>query len=547
MARTPTLPTELLYIIFAFCSGPTLSSSCRVCKSWSEPALSVLWEEVPHPIILFRLLGPLVPKTQVPNLPEGNFSRPLRPEDWRNFDRYAPRVRSLKWIEHETRITHGLKINRKVFAEIAHIKPRLTLLPKLYSLTVNASDMDYITLFLHLSLKDLTIEFDHDYTSRHRGVEGVIDVLLLLLNMASGLEVLDIDCSYPVSLVKSPFSTVLRSLPLLKKLILPRYWLADWVVEILGTLPKLERFDWSWDRGDGSPQDLSGFSTTLQGNDSFPSLARMSLELDFPVVQTFFEQSTVLERISSLGITTIKRAPPLEIRQFLQMCAEKATYLMSLSVDGFPNNSASVNVKDIIDMQILEPLLSCPNLTSFVIQYPTPLDLSEHDLRLIGIKLPKLRRLLLGESPFHLSPPPLSLSALLVVLENYPCLTEIGLYLDSNASFMNPAKSIKPHPTLRLFFVGTSPLSTESTTKVSLFLSRLITMNSNYHAPIDINSSLGYDDKYEDTLTRAEFTRRIDVAAVWEDVTVKVHMLVAARDEERRFSEEMQKSQGDQS
>ncbi|KIJ35607.1 hypothetical protein M422DRAFT_34625 [Sphaerobolus stellatus SS14] len=546
MTHTPPLPTELLHLVFTFCSNPTLFSSCRVSKAWLEPALSVLWKDVPHPTVLFRLLEPWDAKVTF-EATMGKFSRPLRPRDWDAFDRYASRVRSVNWNERDSDITDGAKISRPVLAEIARIKPRFTLLPALCKLTVNAEHMDYMTLFLHPGLKELEIKFDnHGYSRGYNGVEGVVDGLQLIPAFAPGLQVLDVHCPYSVSLFNPLFCAVLRSLTSLKNLILPRYWLTDRVVEALGSLPHLERFNWRYDRGGGGPVDLVGFSATLQGQDSFSALSHFSLELDFSVVRTFLDQSTVLERLSSLDITTINRAPPLEIHQFLQMCAERSMSLKKLSVDGFPNEPTSVGVEDIINMQILEPILSCHNLTNFTIHYPTPLHLSEDDLHLIGIKLPKLRSLLLAESPFHLHPPLLSLSALLLVLEHYPHLEEIGLYLDGNSSFVNPAKLVKPHPTLRQFSVGASPLLPNNVGKVSLFLSRLMSTNLNSGTLGGINYSMGYDPSYEDTLSSAELRSREEFAGAWEDVDLKLPTLVAARDEERRIYEEILQSRRDQ-
>lgn len=70
---------EVLLEIFAASDNPTRAVSARVCRSWSNLALDVLWRDMSSPIPLLQVLSPLQPK-QAPadsEQPEGETY-----EDW---------------------------------------------------------------------------------------------------------------------------------------------------------------------------------------------------------------------------------------------------------------------------------------------------------------------------------------------------------------------------------------------------------------------------------------------------------------------------------
>ncbi|KIJ38254.1 hypothetical protein M422DRAFT_781500 [Sphaerobolus stellatus SS14] len=525
--RTPILPIELLELVFSFCSKSTVFSSCLVSKSWLQPALNVLWKDVPHPEVLFSLLTPWA----VERVEVSTFRRTLLLADWKRFDYYASRVRSLRWMEIDESIVGWININFNILTEVARIRPRCVLLPCLRSLFINTEHMEYMSLFLHPALTDLVIGFEPYYTDGS-GIEGVCDIFLLLPDMAPGLQSLQINCSYRVSELSPPLGSVLRALSSLRKISLPRYWLSDWVINILGSLPRLEQFDWDYDRGEGALEDLVGFSIPLQDH-SFPTLSRIKMELDFPVVQTCLGQFTLLDQLVSIDVTTINRAHSVEIHDFLRLCATRGRSLTELYMDGFPNMPDPSTVDDIINMSILEPVLCRSELTHLVIQYPTQLQLSEDDLRIIGMKLPKLRRLTLAERPFHLAPPLLNISALLVVIEKCPSLESIGLYINGDAC-KDPIEFVKPLPMLRTLRFGMSPLSKENTREAAFFLSRFLTMSAIPGVPIVNTSDFLFDDSYEDILPREVAGLRRQRTNAWIEVGKMLPNLITARDEERR-------------
>ncbi|KIJ43111.1 hypothetical protein M422DRAFT_253613 [Sphaerobolus stellatus SS14] len=91
-------------------------------------------------------------------------------------------------------------------------------------------------------------------------------------------------------------------------------------------LPKLEQFT-MYEHG-GSVNDLFEFSFALHKH-SFPVLSHINLEMDFPVVTAFLAESKLIERISTITITT-NHAKPRKIHDFLHLCARRGQSLLDI-------------------------------------------------------------------------------------------------------------------------------------------------------------------------------------------------------------------------
>jgi len=97
----------------------SLARCAKVCKAFLDPALSVLWQDLPSFLPLLRLLSssvaaaprgwPPVPSYQVLFVLSG----PIKNEDWSRFRTYAYHVRHLTYDE-ET-------IDRSVFAALGRL------------------------------------------------------------------------------------------------------------------------------------------------------------------------------------------------------------------------------------------------------------------------------------------------------------------------------------------------------------------------------------------------------------------------------------------
>ncbi|KIJ53039.1 hypothetical protein M422DRAFT_25920, partial [Sphaerobolus stellatus SS14] len=535
----PTLPIELQELVFTFCQKSTIFSASLVCKLWLQPVLNILWKDVPHPIVLFRLLKPWNTEVNPKGGLMSKFSRGLMLTDWEAFDRYAFRVRSLDWSDSDiTGITNKTKIALSTVIEIARVRPRLALLPALRKLSMSSEHMDYISLFLPPGLLELDMHFYRSYTDS-RGVQGVRDLLLLIPTMASNLQILDLNCSYPISHLMPACTHMLRLLSSLRKVVFPRYWHTDWVT--LASLRNFEEFDYQWeyypDAG-GDVIDVVGFYVPLQ-NHSFPVLSKISMELDFPVLQKFLADSAFLEQLGYLGVRTIHRARPNDIRDLFQVLAKRGKSLTRLDLDGFPTPPVSSTVMDTIDMSVLEPLLHCSTLTDLWIQYPTQVQLSDDDLRIVGTKLPKLKSLSIVERPFYDDPPLLDMSIFFILEEHFPSLESVGLYVDGDLGYEDSNRSVRPLPKLRKLTFGLSPLDKENAADVAFFSSGFLTVRGDQSTAIDISSNGWFLEEYDTIITQELADEREEWEESWKMVGTRTKQMVLARDEDRRMADEL--------
>ncbi|KAG1757130.1 hypothetical protein EDB19DRAFT_1900678 [Suillus lakei] len=98
------LPAEILLHIFAIYKNhnivyrATLAALARICRTFKEPALDILWEDVDgfKPLISCLLEGVITKERR-----KLTMQRPLFDEEWRLTDRYTRRIRSFSPVYPE--------------------------------------------------------------------------------------------------------------------------------------------------------------------------------------------------------------------------------------------------------------------------------------------------------------------------------------------------------------------------------------------------------------------------------------------------------------
>ncbi|OCH93731.1 hypothetical protein OBBRIDRAFT_265815 [Obba rivulosa] len=106
-----------------------LAVLARTCRSLSEPALDVLWEE-PH---CFADLVRCLPDDtymmyEIRQCPTLTVHKPLSPSDWTRFNFYAPRVRRLTFFDVNRDF---VSIDEKALSSLSVHRLSLLLLPHL--------------------------------------------------------------------------------------------------------------------------------------------------------------------------------------------------------------------------------------------------------------------------------------------------------------------------------------------------------------------------------------------------------------------------------
>ncbi|KAF4594363.1 hypothetical protein EYR40_009167 [Pleurotus pulmonarius] len=145
---------ELLRRIFEFSSHESNISYARVCKNWSEEALSVLWSSV-EAYPLFALLAPMT----LGFGSEWSFSRDVEEVDWERFERYSWRVKSLQF---------NTQFSASVFHAVAVGRRRLDFLPNLEAVYNPPPSLNLFPLFAHASVK--TLEIHPGFDAKNMGL-----------------------------------------------------------------------------------------------------------------------------------------------------------------------------------------------------------------------------------------------------------------------------------------------------------------------------------------------------------------------------------------
>ncbi|KAG8921944.1 hypothetical protein FRC01_014708 [Tulasnella sp. 417] len=103
--------SELLFLIFKKLSISDCARVALVCRTWLDPALDLIWEDLSEPHPLLRLLGPINSSAT-----KWDFDCGFPQADWARFRSYSQRVRS---------ISYESQFDQESDSDMEHISPDL--------------------------------------------------------------------------------------------------------------------------------------------------------------------------------------------------------------------------------------------------------------------------------------------------------------------------------------------------------------------------------------------------------------------------------------
>lgn len=344
------------------------------------------------------------------------------------------------------------------------------------------------------------------------------------------LALLDIRASFSVIHVQNALLSLLSGARQLKKVILPRYWLTSAVVSALALSPRLEVLQWEYTgQGHGDSKNVQTFQVSA-GDGSFPSLVDLSLEVNLQDAIEFIESSSFPRQLTTFYIRSLCLAPPADIQHFFTQCSTVSRSLTHLYLDLHTNSVEAVSESHYLTLGTLRPVLSCPNVTHFMITHNAPLSISDGDVEFLASRWTSLVSLYLNDEPLWLETPKLTLAALLSFAEHCPRLEELGLYVDATApppSLLDPI----PFTQLRTLDFGISPIEDECGT-VALFLSRICPFTAAAKR-LEIMAGISWDPVLQKTIDPVVGQEVLHRRAAWNSVGKYIPMLLALRAEER--------------
>ncbi|KAI0750487.1 hypothetical protein C8Q74DRAFT_1361745 [Fomes fomentarius] len=524
---------ELLELVFSFLNTQENARNARVCKAWTQVALDLLWREVDDLPRLLSLLAPTEDCT------EGRrFSRPLEPNDWTRYMRYASRVRKLV-------VTPGIDEALKgpsVFQEIAQTRTTAHLLPKLSSLTWTPDSGERLRLslmFMHENVKEFAARLVPSDTYAFSVYFQEIALRMPKLTR------LDLRFSFPVRNIETDVCALIAALPHLRVIVMPKFTLTTKVMEALSRKEHLEvvQFEFMESQGGGDAWDVTDWAPVMEEG-AFPALYDLSLNVQISHMRRFVTSPFCPAHLRLLYVNVIEIVPPPQVHAFLTALAENCPQLAELAINysgephGLvfrPNPPADM----LLTWDTLRPALKCAKLTLFEIHWDTPLAISQADLEDIASSWPELEVLILDCQPLPSTlPSALTLDALVPFARHCPRLRELGLYLSASAPPRVGATTTTTHPvpfkSLQRLEVGVSSIVDPG--PAALFLSEL--------CPADCRLVSGVNWPHDKSLIAAESEDDLDALRGvlaelgefyrrWEEVRQVLPLLIRLRMEER--------------
>ncbi|KAF8835220.1 hypothetical protein BDN67DRAFT_959378 [Paxillus ammoniavirescens] len=459
---------ELVDIVFNFLDRKTNVTNALVCKQWSQIALDVVWKEVDDLIQLFSLLKPIREAERHGERMQYVFEAMPEANDWLRFERYASRVRCLRfhWSKYRVDINHLLD-------DVARTRTSLEILPNMHTLEwiyLRDDHMERCKLFLHRHLRHLTVTAPCKYRPRP-------DFYTDLCARAPHLHTLNLFIRYPGEPQEDELRILVRNLPELRKIVLPEFHFTSSLIEELSRAKNIGVVELShdMDAGHGDPRNVETFAPVL-AEGAFPSLWDLSLVAKIDDLDRFFRSSFAPVNITSLYINTYEDHSPSEVHDFLVTLSQQCQLLSKLYIQLLhKEHLLSVIVpENQLSYETIKPLLGFPNLVTFELMHKCPLKITLDEIEEFASRWPSLESLMLNAEPLVLDEDEvtLDLRALLPFARHCPSLWKLGLYMNATeAEIPSLHSSVEPFRSLRVLSVGTSQARDQGT--VAAFLSRV--------------------------------------------------------------------------
>ncbi|KAJ8585696.1 hypothetical protein M405DRAFT_883697 [Rhizopogon salebrosus TDB-379] len=520
--HTVSLIPELLEKILNFMNRDHNVTNACVCKQWSEIALDIVWREVKS---LPRLLGLLRPYEKR----DASFIFDRQPDlrDWARFQKYANRVRTLRYRQ-------GLDDYSCLLDHMARTRTTLHILPNLHTLEWIFDDkqcMERATLFMHQQVKHIIISAPPQALCDNFGA-----VTLFFVDICTRMphiHLLDFRNVYTVRFksIEADVLELLRRLPDLKKVIFPEFYLTSTLVSELSRKKHIKTIKIEHQEELGEEGDAGSFSPALEQG-AFPVLQ----DLDITVVRLgdvtrFMNADFAPVNITYLYITTYVEHQPKQLHTLLATLSEQCRLLSRLHIKllHIPKVMKLASAKQ-ITFDTLRPVLSL-NLTTFELIHKYPVDITLAEIEELASRWPSLEDLHLNEEPLVMSDFTLDLRALCPLARHCQKLRRLGLFMDASGAKIHSTQESKPFTALSVLSVGTSQVRDPGA--VAAFLSHMCPPGCTLTVHTTWTSYGNHSCRKLDTDVICEAERR---SIAWAGVKDLLPLFIQLRREEREKS-----------
>ncbi|GLB45019.1 hypothetical protein LshimejAT787_1900970 [Lyophyllum shimeji] len=463
---------ELSYLIFRNLLGDSshsrldLLSCCLTCRAFSEPALDLIWKDLPS-VTVMPFASPSQYET-VLNPDDHEYDGTAFSNHLERLKFYGRRVRVM-WV-HSKLTPQLLKCIVNLTSNSPSALSPLTCLmstvfPSLTRLNVvlpvspsfeNLYDLQ-IRAFFVPTVKALALycgasaRYDH-LTAALRSVRAVQPSLT---SLTLGPEIISEFNDPPPTTLDDELSSLIHALPRLKKFQLPPYLITHPVLTAIVRMPALEQLALfhppyiQWKRSVPAGNTLPVVRESSEDSPSCLFSLEIKSTFDF-IPHALYMHPSLTSYISRLSLSCLPPGPRITLKSFFSPTLSSAALgsLTHLSLD-FASPTFSVLQPHGLDADFFAPLFATPfisHLVSFHVRHNAPLDMAEQDFDAMARSMPKLESLCLVVIPF-MAPRrvriPASIAALASFTTHCPRLREITLPVNAETLIIPEAEHFR--------------------------------------------------------------------------------------------------------
>ncbi|THH21518.1 hypothetical protein EW146_g26 [Bondarzewia mesenterica] len=439
---------ELLHLTFSYLDKPSNARNARVCKAWTDPALSHVWcvmesEEIARALqMLLNMCKTVIGSTKKYSL---DFQRPLCRQDW---DCLLPNFGRIQTISSLLVVKPVLELSRDAVHEIAATRPEIVIFPRLQCLEGDIREWHMDPCFMQSSVTNLTLGLSQ---ANLRDIScmtyHVVDRMPLIRHIRIRASELP-QSGFVIEICRLVGVACLSRLKHLHTVSLNNY--GTTVILRSSLLPP------------------GPFAPAIEPH-AFPSLKALAIAASLEELTSIYVHATF----------PLSREPGY-LRDFLKTTSIACTSLDDVFISLGPHGDIDrENAKRVRSLEFgdIAPLLDFQRLTSFNIRDAHPIRITDEEVNELASRLPSIQKLRLTVNPSFMSPPSLSLRALLPFAQHCGELTELGLCIscDLTASLKLPRSDVSFRK-LSFLDLSASQISTSRSLRLNsaLFLSRLV-------------------------------------------------------------------------
>ncbi|KZS93853.1 hypothetical protein SISNIDRAFT_454298, partial [Sistotremastrum niveocremeum HHB9708] len=371
---------ELIAIIVDMLDTTSQARCARLSRAISEHALNALYRNVKQLLPIFSLLCPIREDVDSGRM---NFTNSLNSTHWNRFNWYRSRIRTIETYISEDRFERLSDESRlDLLTTLPQGEIMFPSLRKLVWLDSEPGTASLILLFLHKRLSDVSLLLVA------RDVPMILDYLTYRCPGLDSLNFETVDIphqGFDWTPARVACARVVDTLPLLRRLVLPRALLNADVVHRLSLHPCLQRICVTLFMLKDTHE--SGIASHHDSSPAHPFANLLALSIDSKNLLEFTDPLLKSPCLTTINVDVFDQS---DLSTLIRLISTSSPGVKNLSVQTaqYPVFGRALPLP--INLAFLLPLLRLESLQTLVIDHPVPPELDDDELGTLSAALPAL-------------------------------------------------------------------------------------------------------------------------------------------------------------